>query len=315
MSDKLVDLGWSVYGDGYRWVTGYQEGENESGSQLWLTERLINTDRIDLKRQRYYNPFYDTDHLHRRFCRIDPTRAGIAEFAGAYGMLGKPFEAQFVTGVRGDTLLMGRGEPYRCWKEAHREMQHAVSLYDAILDSDMGKLRELSFIQDGKRRYRFDGWIQQKRIFGPSYSKRSVDNVVRGNLSEDERHRIRSSRLDPRVQDRRPTGDQVYDAWGLLQILINTKLSALSEAKVLWDNDYEQRGIYLVPISLWGAMWLQFAMEVASVGEARRCKHCGNRFIAKRAEYCSDACRQKEYRKRLAESGESQCVRKPVGAE
>ena len=63
-----------------------------------------------------------------------------------------------------------------------------------------------------------------------------------------------------------------------------------------------QDGLYLVPGSLLGALWLQFAQSLSEGREHRRCKFCGTWFEVgldawKTTKlYCGDPCRMKNYR-------------------
>lgn len=114
----------------------------------------------------------------------------------------------------------------------------------------------------------------------------------------------------------------------------NRRHSRQSKARLLWlfnrnlqhvqgrlaFNEAEQPTVLLAPLTLISAMWLQLALAVAGEKEFVACKFCRRLFekstdqtgFRSHREFCSGACKTKDYRKRkrtalrLAKSGESQ---------
>jgi hypothetical protein len=69
------------------------------------------------------------------------------------------------------------------------------------------------------------------------------------------------------------------------------------------SSDPLRPNLWLQPLSLLSAMWLQFAQAVASGSQLRRCAVCPNWFVfgtgtgrRKSAYYCSDRCRKAAHR-------------------
>jgi len=77
-----------------------------------------------------------------------------------------------------------------------------------------------------------------------------------------------------------------------------------------WDERRQRPVLGMTPGNLLGAMWLQFAQEVAGQARHKPCKFCGKwltistDFYGFRSdrEFCSATCRQKDYRAKIREA-------------
>lgn len=74
----------------------------------------------------------------------------------------------------------------------------------------------------------------------------------------------------------------------------------------------------LIPDSLLGMLWAQFAMAVSENRQDQKCPNCGEWFLlgpggAKRSrEFCSDSCKIKEYRGRRMKAVELARIGTPL---
>jgi hypothetical protein len=96
----------------------------------------------------------------------------------------------------------------------------------------------------------------------------------------------------------------------LVQGWINENLWGLVRPLVSWNAARDRQMIRIMPKHLLGAMWLQFARAVVGDVKYRPCKVCGkwltlstedDGFRSDR-EFCTAACRQKDYRGKVKEA-------------
>ena len=103
-----------------------------------------------------------------------------------------------------------------------------------------------------------------------------------------------------------------------MQGLINEHLHHRASPRLLWEQNRDRLGLYIVPEGLIGALWLQFARAVERDARFRQCAECTTWFEVSPGrgrtdkQFCSTACRTKAYRKRQAEAarlhGEGQSI-------
>ena len=104
--------------------------------------------------------------------------------------------------------------------------------------------------------------------------------------------------------------DPVRPALFHLQKIINRQLEGQASAKLLWAADYSRLHLHIMPTTLIGGLWLQFARAIEDNIGYRACEagcgrwialHHGSARIDKRT--CSPACRTALWRKqKLAQS-------------
>ena len=130
--------------------------------------------------------------------------------------------------------------------------------------------------------------------------------------------RARTLNLDP-VRGLFTPGNVLVPAGFLVQGWINAKLEAHTKAPEFCMTRTEGRRILrIVPRSLLGAMWLQFAQTLDGSRFHKPCKECSKWFevstekTGKRTnrEFCSDTCKSTNYRRRKAEALELKCRQK-----
>jgi hypothetical protein len=154
--------------------------------------------------------------------------------------------------------------------------------FSATLDADLGELR-------------FPGWETEPvtREPGSAREKQQAERMKRLRA-------ILGSAPEP----------VLAVAQHLVYRRIDDKLRGQTTACVNWDSRRRGPVMGLAPQSLVGAMWLQFAQEVTGNARHRPCKLCGKWLTISRDDYgfrsdrefCSAACRQKDYRGKVKEA-------------
>jgi hypothetical protein len=171
-----------------------------------------------------------------------------------------------------------------------------IDLWEAARKGDVERLEQVIF------------WSED----GSAVEIRSHPDLPDGQTPEVptrvERAWIADARLDDSVLGHFTQGDLVKPALHYVQSTINRRLEGRASPRLLWDANHERLGLYIVPDSLIGALWLQFAWAVERDSQFRRCAECRIWFElapgTARSDklYCSTHCRTKAYRKRQAEA-------------
>jgi hypothetical protein len=283
--DDVTQFTWHVAEDGYRWVeTPVHKGVEGQASLLDAGKEKTApqwglTDEPSSVAYTHYQPLESETGLYRRFIEIDPLdRDSILAFAHQYGMLGLSLLAADRTLGGGKLTYV---ETEETWKREIRQMQHTVSVGDMFRDKNVSGLSQvLHELGPGRWQYKpvHDG---QERI----------ENIAP-------------------VDDLFVPGNIIIPAGFLVQRWINQKLASSSSPQVLYDVAAGRRVIRIMPRSLIGAMWLQLAQTIDGSRYHKPCKECSRWFevstesTGKRInrEFCSDACKSKNYRRRKAEA-------------
>jgi hypothetical protein len=119
---------------------------------------------------------------------------------------------------------------------------------------------------------------------------------------------IADARLDPDILARFVPGEPIGPALHCVRGLINDHLHHRFSPRLLWQQNRDRLGVYIVPDGLIGALWLQFAQAVERDAQFRQCLECDTWFEVAPGrgrtdkQFCSTACRTKAYRKRQAEA-------------
>ena len=175
-------------------------------------------------------------------------------------------------------------------------MRFAVDIWEAARSGDVGRLEQVIF------------WEQD----GSGVRMLSHPELPPGQLPQPpalvERAWIAGAHLGDNVLDSFVEGDLVKPALHYVQSVINKQLQGRASPGLLWDTDRERLGLYIIPDSLIGALWLQLARAVERDSQFRRCAECGIWFElapgTARSDklYCSTPCRTKAYRRRQADA-------------
>jgi hypothetical protein len=280
----VFEFTWTVPSSGFQWYKRHLIKKTVGGSYG----------------ARRYQPLHETTGLFLTFADTPATQEDILTFANTYGCLGIPDKmVQCAQGeaekqevreaiVRGDLLeedipedaLFSRpGESEGLWYDVLRAMRHAVDVWRMVKD----KKKDLV------------GLAQCIHWETPEY----VEYNSRGEMAL-----IAAREYNPEVLKRFQPGDVIQPAWHYVQHVVNTQLADRVAPRLLWGNDRERLGLYLVPHNLIGALWLQFAQALDGNKDYRQCDDCHIWFelspqVARNDKrFCNDGCRSKAYRHR-----------------
>ncbi len=288
---------WRVPKDGYEWIEG-QDVNQKKG--IFLIERL--TSGVGFRRR--YKPIEDETGLFRHFAQVNPTRDGILQFSNQHGSLGagatELVDVPLATARRAvprlppaakdmdeskPTGLTTAGENLLTWRKAVIDMRRAVEMFDAIKENDTRYMAQ--FI----RWHGPDNVVYEGRI-----GDRKLISVIDGPYS------VQGSKFQYR--------DVRLPAIHFLQQFVNGQLEANpSIVRLLWDQ-LDRPSVFVCPIGLLGAMWLQLSLAIDGDRNYRQCRSCSKWFeigVTRRADSttCSDACR-----KRLSRAAKAAIVRR-----
>lgn len=287
MPAELFQFSWGVAEGGYSWLEAdplFPIGGNAPTDvpAVWLTDGQ--PAGVAGFRVQRYRPLTADPALFRVFAETEPTREGIQAFANRYGLLGgNTMEAIRLPRHPGDDTA-GYGVPLWAWLEEIRAMRQMVELWDLAAQGNERGLARLIAWSDTGVAYRPSGKGAGKRH--PS----EVPIVPN----------------HPDLLGQFPRGDLVLPALYHIQETVNKHIEGRISPRLLWGKDHSRLGIYLVPDSLIGALWLQFARAIDGEKQYRRCLACGAWFelspdtARTNRRYCNDACRSKAYRARKA---------------
>jgi hypothetical protein len=304
---------------------------------------------------RTYNPLREPA-LFLNFAGLDfNDRDVIRDFANRYGWLDLPrFDGPLPQSVLGDpdsppspdelvalsrageARFPTRVESHRQWAREIFELQLAVRVWDCVQKRDRSGLvgyltygTEPIFANVAARvpageRAEFDRLSAQerKRLEGWSF------DTHRGRPVSDEpfpgrvRDRVSLFRLPQLavMADRLHAGDIFTPATVLLWKWANAKTEGVVKTRLMYLRETDRLGLLVVPVTLLGAMWLQFMQAVDGKREYRACRACGTWYavssdeggVTRRREFCSDACKARDYRRRRDRARELKAGRKTL---
>lgn len=288
MRDETIEFHWDVHEAGYRWVK-IESANSKNGPDRFLTHgRPLSSVGYAVQR---YSPLALYSGLFWQFAETDPTREAVKAFADKFGLLGG--DAAEMIGLPEQQTEKGQatsvGERLGSWRQEILAMRTAVELWDW---ARTGNVDDLS---------RYISWVTPTDVRYDSHPDWGPDKPrdVRVIANEHDSQNL--------LEQFRP-GDLIQPALYDVQRTVNDRLKGRASPQLLWDRDRSQLGLYFVPHSLLGALWVQFARAIERNNDFRKCTECGRSYELSpqtaRSDkvYCSDACRNKAYRKRRAEA-------------
>lgn len=295
MPDVPLQFTWAVAESGHRWVDSHAFDAPKVRARFLTTGRPIGSGVVRVRR---YQPLSSRSGLFRDFSAVEPTPEAIKEFAHRYGLLGGNLVKQIPLDheSRKKQARLGTGEQLGAWTKEILTMGHAVDLWEAARQGDVERL-------GGQIHWEPDGsGVRIDTHPGVEFSElpKAPFHMDRGWIA--------SKHLDQDVLSRFIPGDLVKPALYRVQSVINEHLHGRASPRLLWDEERERLGLYIVPDGLIGALWLQFARAVERNTTFRQCFECGSWFELApgtgRSDklYCSTPCRIRAYRRRQAEA-------------
>jgi len=204
--------------------------------------------------------------LHRNFAALDCKNEGdILKFASKYGLLKKPL--LLYPQPSGGMLT---GESLSVWKSQNRKLGLLLAIWDMVKGKKVGKLGQ--FI-----------------IWSVSGDSVHLSYEGYGEFS------IASKHQNPELLKRWHRGDVIEPALYYICRELNKNLDSQFSFKIL---PFMNKEIYTMPTTLESAMWLTFAREISGKVESAQCPMCTEWFERDHArdKFCSNACKQKDYR-------------------
>jgi hypothetical protein len=321
-ADEAIQFNWTRYEGGYEWQKAADAEATVSQPFAprvpapeadWV---LTNDRPIGSYEDVPYSPPAD---LFLKFVKTERTREGIKEFADRYGLLGlKEGRGRVFITIPADradrgaiqlihgktvTGFAGSGELLSAWRNSIRDMDIAVEIWNMLRDAEEGSDQALR---------RFIIWRGPDRVFyeTPAESRKGYERLAV----------IASPKIRPEILKRFQPESVIGPAFYFLQSLINDALEGLASPKLLWSRPRRGRpkvhtghqtlGLFFVPRSLLGYLWLQLAEAVAGQKTFRRCKSCATWIlVAPGAEgsrtsrlTCSNTCRVRLYQNRIKDA-------------
>lgn len=264
---------WRVHADGY-----YCADET-------LFERRFHASSVQYTS---YYPLQKYTGLFQDFARLQLTEEAIVSFANNHGFLGAS-----IPSLDASEFPDERSEYIRFWIKEISEMSMCVELWDAIQADDERKIAEHieRFPTEQKPRTIQQGDTVRKGLF-------CANRIVLDDLGIESAAGICPAIPNP--------SNVIQEALNTLQFSINLHIFGLWQTGLTWDESEQRMGICIVPTSLLGAMWLQFAEAVSGRKGYGSCPGCGRYFEVHTENarsdktYCSEACKSKNYRDRKA---------------
>jgi hypothetical protein len=273
---ELFQFIWEVAEDGYEW---------QSGPMLAFTADVRRHDEPALvalgENSRAYKPERD---LFLKFASVNPDAdVEILRFANSYGLLGGGLRWIAPEPKRKNARTTSvTGELRSYWQEHLHRMKAAVTLWEAIKADDSSLLA--SCIHWRSHDHVTYDWPPSSEFTTP-WSTHAT---------------IASSRINSHLLERFEHGEVLKPARLYLQEVTNQSLARLVAPQLLWKaSDRNQMGLFMVPSSLIGCLWLQLADAIAGTQKFRLCESCKKAMLvaAEGSGYrtnrktCSNACR------------------------
>jgi hypothetical protein len=243
----------------------------------------------------FERPYVPSPDLFLEFASVDPDQEGrILAFANGYGQLGDSSRWLFPKPPRKGVKTTGvDGELRSHWQEHLHKMKAAVSLWEALRRQDT-KLLSQCIQWRGAERVDYE-WPPSSDFSTPWGTHAT----------------IASKQTNPHLLGRLRPGDVQMPARMYLQEVVNKSLDKLVAPRLLWTPpDRKKMGLFIVPGSLIGCLWLQLANAIAEFRTFRTCEGCGKPILVapegsgsrSNKRTCSDACRVRLYARRKSEA-------------
>jgi len=286
--DGVLEFTWDVPEQGYRWmkaISFFDTGEAKEAEYL-TSGQPVGVMSMVMR----YAPLKLYTGLFRTFAETPPTKEGVLAFANKYGHLGDKDNDVFIGLPDGkEGHVMGTGETLSFWHKEISAMARALELWDAVKRGTLEVLSRYIAWEKGGVNYDSHRGMDTKDL-KPPYSRHM--------------EWIAAPEIHPEWLERFRPGDLAFPALFYVQKVINDHLAGRVSPRLLWGRDRTRLGFYIVPGSLIGAMWLQFAQAIDGNKNYRRCEECRTWYevspeVARTSKlYCSNACRSRAYRGR-----------------
>lgn len=223
-------------------------------------------------------PLVEHTGLFRTLASLEPTPAGIQPFASAHGFLRTPSRITEASGNR-------YGESLEAWTAEISAMRVAVELWDAVSRCDSHEVQKRL------------ATLVAARDVPERDNQRGADHLVAASSADGRDGAMSFSQLTT-----------IESANRALRVMVNERLRSEVCAEVALDPKRTSPKLALVPQSLIGALWLQFADAMVARKAYRQCERCSVWFqltakmAAKGKMFCGGSCRMRDYRDRQVQA-------------
>jgi hypothetical protein len=217
-----------------------------------------------------YRPLEEETGLFLTFAATDSTPEGVLQFAQRYGRLGRGVEMSFHPARSSPPGAIQPGE----------DCEPLSRWY-----SHIGQLSNLCRLWDMARK----GNHKALLAWSQKIAWRPIDPATHTVTMEPER-------------------DPAAFAYLFLADQFSFAMKGLLEPRIVWDKSMSRPVPKIVPVSLLGSLYLQFAYAVGEDKHYQQCSHCKKWFELapglNRADrlFCSDSCRVLAYRARQGQA-------------
>jgi hypothetical protein len=285
---------WAVAKGGYQWCE-VSPLENLEGGQPGAARVRVLTPKYTLTWHRY-GPLEDTPVLYRTFADVEATEAGIQSFANQYGLLGlwKPFSLDET-----QPGLSVQGEPLAAWQGRILAMRNTLKVWDVLRRRDQETLQH---------------WVTQKEHGDFLRYIVSPDAPLYGGQPFFEEPRLPDGMLSLALRESesyivKPPVPRNVEGFAItwLRAQINKRITTYVTPYVGYAQESDTDiplAMQTMPKHLYGALWLELALNVRGTEWDQQCWQCGTWFRvpakARRSStaYCSTRCRVKAARQR-----------------
>lgn len=295
MTDVMTDFLWDVLQGGYIFIEvddSIKAGLEGSIEVLYTNpedreDGIFITDVLQLQEMgpkvklRRYRPLVDQPALFRIFADTETTPDAVLKFTNKYGRLGKGVESEISTFRHRQGSIALTGEYFSAWIKEMTLMRETIARWDTVLgDKDLKTCWRLA-----KQSKTPELFFSRFGSIGSSSSGSWLDGIF-GNLP---------------IKPDKASVAALENVAGVL----SSRLRLLTSIDVVFQPSYPPVAVCVIPESLLGAMWLQFALAVNNGFNYARCRECGKWFKSEpesgrvTKQYCSGACRSKSYRSRM----------------
>ena len=269
----------------------------------FLVERMD----LDNKKASWSFPLSEETGLFRELAALHPaTEDKVVNFANRFGSLFAlsvdlinpcdPAHPLLDRKILGSNLPLWTirwhcGEPLAEWMTQAKRMSQLVRLWEGIEAENEDFLSQVIQWQDAENGAYSVGY---EDLDGPGFTVVASDDV-RPDVFADFRHH-----------------DLVEPAKYALQLGVNKHLQGCpTHSRLLWTGSRgsagRRLGLRVVPSSLIGALWLQFASAIEGAKRYLQCLQCKRWFevggpVREGSKFCRRACRFKHYRERQKEA-------------
>jgi hypothetical protein len=293
--DSLVAFVWAVHPTGYQITLQNRVADQRPPTPAQPT-RFLSPVSSSPGALRLYAPLVDHPALFKTFAHTPQTPDDVLQFANLYGPLGIAEMVYSVAGTRSQIpaqvaqrFNMPRSDPQKPTMVTRRRGDKGESL-DAWF-SEIGDLADVMSIWDAVQ-------SDNRRLLAQRIEWSHDDQIIfRSSRSGSEV--IVGPQRHPQVLDRISRQDLTLPARLAVQQKVNQKLEEQRvSANLLWDQAWSQLELRLVPVSLLGCLWLQFARAIAGNKAYRACEQCKHWFEIGGGEgsrsdkrFCSGTCK------------------------